>query len=111
MTTGPRKSRPKSPERSGGGRQDVAKPAANFVDEPPQSTALTDYDREHLVLYLRLLDAAEEGAEWTEVVQVLFGLDPNRDGERARRVHDSHLSRARWMTRHGYDDLLRSALQ
>jgi hypothetical protein len=78
----------------------------SFVDQPPQSTSLTDYDRRHLVLYVRLLDAAEEGAEWTEVVRVLFGLDPRQDPERARRVHDSHLARARWMTEHGYRDLL-----
>lgn len=35
---------------------------------------MTDYDRQHLVLYVRLLEAAEEGAEWTEVVRILFGL-------------------------------------
>ena len=78
-----------------------------FEDQPPQSASLTDYDRQHLALYIRLLDAAEEGAEWTEVVHVLFGLDPDRDRERAQRVHDSHLARARWMTEHGYLELLR----
>jgi hypothetical protein len=81
-----------------------------FADQPPQSTSMTDYDRQHLATYARLLDAADEGAEWTEVVRVLFGLDPNRERERARRVHDSHLARARWMTEHGYEDLLRSAM-
>jgi predicted SprT family Zn-dependent metalloprotease len=68
------------------------------------------YDRAHLALYVRLLDAAEEGAEWKEVVQVLFGLDPNRERERAHRVYDSHLARARWMTEHGYRDLLRAGM-
>ena len=81
-----------------------------FADEPPQSASMTDYDRQHLALYVRLLDAADEGADWAEVARVLFGLDPNRDGERARRVHDSHLARARWMTEHGYQDLLRAAM-
>jgi Uncharacterized conserved protein (DUF2285) len=81
-----------------------------FSDEPPQSSTLTDYDREHLSLYVRLLDAAEEGAEWTEVARILFGLDPKRDRERARSVYDSHLARAHWMTEHGYRDLLRLAL-
>ena len=28
-----------------------------FLDEPPQSTALTNYDRAHMKLYMRLLDA------------------------------------------------------
>ena len=78
-----------------------------FDDQPPQSSSLTEYDRLHVALYVRLLDAAEEGAEWTEVVCILFGLDPDQDRERARRVHDSHLARARWMTEHGYRDLLR----
>jgi len=81
-----------------------------FDDQPPQSPSLTDYDRQHLTLYIRLLDAVEEGAEWTEVVRVLFGLDPNRERERARQVYDGHLARARWMTEHGYRDLLRAAL-
>ena len=83
-------------------------PGPDFQDQPPQTPGLTDYDRKHLALYARLLDAEEEGADWTEVVRVLFGLDPKRDAERARRVYDSHLSRALWMTRHGFADLLRS---
>ena len=81
-----------------------------FADQPPESASMTDYDRQHLALYVRLLDAAQEGADWREVVRVLFGLDPSQDTERARRVHDSHLARARWMTEHGYRDLLRSAM-
>jgi hypothetical protein len=87
-----------------------ARTSIAFVDQPPQSSSLTDYDRAHIALYVRLLDAAEEGAEWTEVVQVLFGLDPNRERERAHRVYDSHLARARWMTEHGYRDLLRAGM-
>ncbi len=78
-----------------------------FLDEPPESAALTTYDREHMKLYLRLLDAAADGAAWREVVQILFGLDAEREPDRARRVHDSHLARARWMTTHGYRELVR----
>lgn len=77
-----------------------------FLNEPPESAALTDYDREHQKLYLRLLDATTEGADWREVVRVLFGLDPDREPERARRIYDSHLARARWMATHGYPLLL-----
>lgn len=80
---------------------------AAFLDEPPESSTLTDYDRTHMKLYLRLMDAATEGADWREVVTVLFGLDPAREPERARRVHDSHLARAHWMTTHGYRLLVR----
>jgi hypothetical protein len=77
-----------------------------FLDAPPDSTELTDYDREHMKLYMRVLDAAADGADWREAVAVLFGVDPAAEPERARRVHDSHLARARWMTKHGYRQLL-----
>ena len=97
-------------DKSTGQKPGGATASRAFADEPPPGSSLTAYDREHIALYIRLLDAAEEGAEWTEVVRILFGLDPTRDADRARRVHDSHLARARWMTEHGYSDLLRSAL-
>ncbi|AWC25183.1 hypothetical protein CO731_04677 [Aminobacter sp. MSH1] len=79
----------------------------DFLDEPPESAELTTYDREHMKLYLRLLDAATDGADWREAVHILFGLDPECDPDRARRVHDTHLARARWMTTHGYRELVR----
>lgn len=78
-----------------------------FEDDPPSGQELTDYDRSHIKLYMRLLDATADGADWREAVEVLFGIDPHRDPERARRVHDSHLDRARWMTQIGYRLLLR----
>jgi hypothetical protein len=53
------------------------------------------------------LDAAADGADWREIVAVLFDLDPVREPVRARLVHDTHLARAKWMTTHGYRDLLR----
>ena len=80
---------------------------AAFLDRPPESATLTDYDRTHMKLYMRLLDAATDGAAWQEAVSVLFGIDPDKNPERARRVHDSHLARARWMTEHGYRLLVR----
>jgi len=81
----------------------------DFLDEPPKSEHLTDYDRAHFVTYLRLLDAEADAAHWREVVRVVFGLDPDKQPERAMRVHETHLARARWMTENGYRDLLRSA--
>lgn len=77
-----------------------------FLDRPPESDRLTAYDESHLALYIRLLDAAAEGADWREAVQILFALDPDRDPDRARMIHDSHLARARWMTTTGYRELL-----
>ncbi|HUM08169.1 MAG TPA: DUF2285 domain-containing protein [Acidocella sp.] len=78
-----------------------------FKDRPPESQKLTAYDERHLVTYLRLLDAADEGADWREIVSIIFELDPEREPERAKAVHDSHLARARWMTEFGYRELLR----
>lgn len=77
-----------------------------ILDQAPDTDKLTDYDKKHFKLYMRLLDAKADGANWTEAVQILFGLDPDREPERARRIHDSHLARAQWMTEHGYRLLL-----
>lgn len=74
----------------------------SYRDEAPSGDLLTDYDRAHVKLYCRLLDAEADGADWQEAVEVLFGLDPQAEPERARRVHDTHLARAHWMTEHGY---------
>ncbi len=78
-----------------------------FADQPPSDEGVTDYDRRHATLYLRLLDAAGEGADPNEIARVLFGLDPRREPDRARQVHDSHLARARWITEWGYWSLIR----
>lgn len=80
---------------------------AAFEDTAPAGAALTDYDRTHVKLYARLLDATADGADWREIVSVLFELDPVREPERAREVHDSHLARAQWMAAGGYKALLR----
>jgi len=84
-----------------------AKP--QFLDDPPSGDQLTAYDREHMKLYLRLLDASRDGADWREIAEVLFGLDPSTDPQRCRRLHDSHLIRARWMTDRGYRELVRES--
>ncbi len=76
--------------------------AESFFDEAPSGDSLTEYDRAHVKLYVRLLDAEADGADWREAVEVLFGVDPAREPERARRMYDTHLARARWMTETGY---------
>lgn len=79
----------------------------SYLEEAPESLALTEYDRQHIKLYARLLDAEADGADWQEAVQVLFGICPIAEPERARRVHESHLARAHWMTERGYRQLRR----
>ncbi|MFB9263800.1 DNA -binding domain-containing protein [Bradyrhizobium erythrophlei] len=73
----------------------------------PTDPALTPYDEEHLVTYLRLLDAEAEGADWKEVARIVLHIDPNREPARARNAFESHLARAKWMTERGHSRLLR----
>jgi hypothetical protein len=71
------------------------------ADTAPSDSVLTVYDEEHLITYLRLLDADVQGAGWLEVARIVLHLDPEHEFDRARRAFDSHLSRAKWMTEHG----------
>ena len=77
------------------------------ADAAPTDGILTGYDELHLVTYLRLLDAAEDGADWQEVAKLVLHIDPASEPARARRAWETHLARARWMTEHGYRHLLR----
>jgi len=76
-------------------------------DAAPSAPSLTSYYQEHLVTYLRLLDADAEGSDWREVARLVLHIDPDREPDRAREAFDSHLARAKWMTEHGYRHLLR----
>jgi hypothetical protein len=86
----------------------MLKPRADAAveDQAPAVEVLTDYDQEHLITYLRLLDANAEGRGWTEVAYILLQIDPSREPKRARRAFESHLARAKWMTEQGYLHLL-----
>lgn len=81
----------------------------SFLDSPPSAERITDYDLQHRIVYLRLLDADAEGASWEEAASIVMGFDLDGDYERARRVHAAHLQRALWMTRTGYKYLLAEA--
>jgi hypothetical protein len=80
-----------------------------FADTAPTEDGVTEYDRAHVVTYLRLLDAVADGAAWAEVARLVLGVDPVKEPARAKSRYDSHLARARWMTEHGYRDLLRDS--
>ncbi len=73
----------------------------------PTCGVLTAYDEQHLITYLRLLDAEAEGADWREVARIVLHIDAAHDEDRARAIWASHLARARWMTQNGYRHLLR----
>jgi Uncharacterized conserved protein (DUF2285) len=88
----------------------MQKPPLNpdVADIAPSDTVLTVYDEEHIITYLRLLDAVRWGADWREVARIVLHIDPEHEPDRARRAFDSHLSRAKWITEeHGYRLLLR----
>jgi hypothetical protein len=72
----------------------------------PSSERLTACDKEHLITYLRLLDADAGGLDWAEISRDILHIDPDREPNRARRAYDSHLKRSRWMTERGYRLLL-----
>lgn len=73
----------------------------NVADVAPNEPALTAYDEQHVVTYVRLLQAEGEGADWREVARVVLHMDPEREPERARRAYQSHLARAKWVTEQG----------
>jgi hypothetical protein len=76
-------------------------------DTAPTDAALTVYDEQHIITYLRLLDADAAGAAWREVARIVLHIDPDKDHDRARQAFETHLARAKWMTEHGYRHLLR----
>ena len=76
------------------------------ADEAPHAEALTPYDTQHFVAYVRLLDAEEDGGDRTQVARVVLHIDPAREPIRARRAWDTHLARAKWITQHDYRQLL-----
>ncbi|WP_234190148.1 DUF2285 domain-containing protein [Shinella sp. NM-101] len=74
----------------------------DFLDNVPEGETITEYDRSHMKLYMRLFDSSANGADWREAVELSFEIDPSLQTERARRVYDNHLARARWMVSIGY---------
>jgi hypothetical protein len=79
----------------------------DVADKAPESSVLTVYDEEHIITYLRLLDADNVGADWQEVAKIVLHIDPQREPERARQAWVTNLERAKWMTQVGYRHLLR----
>ena len=77
------------------------------ADTARTDPVLTPYDHEHRITYLRLLDADNEGANWREVSRIVLRIDAEQEPERARQAYQTHLTRAKWMSRYGYRLLLR----
>jgi len=97
-----------SPE-GGGLRQQTRRDGLHppIADEVPWSERVTDYDRAHFVVYVRLLDAQAAGATDQDMARIVLGIDWAKEPARAAAALKSHLKRAQWMTTHGYRELLR----
>ncbi len=78
-----------------------------IAEQAPTEASITDYDRAHFGVYLRLIDATNAKAPWREVAKIVLSLDPDGDTARAKAIYDSHIARARWMVENGFRDLLR----
>ncbi|WP_354202087.1 DUF2285 domain-containing protein [Bradyrhizobium sp. JR4.1] len=79
----------------------------DVADCAPNDPVLTAYDEQHVVTYIRLLQAEGQGADWQEVTRIVLHIDPEREPDRARTAYQSHLARAKWVTEQGR--LLRGA--
>jgi hypothetical protein len=80
-----------------------------IANEAPTAQELTDYDYRSFIVYVRLLDAESDGADWREVARVVLKIDPDKEYVRAKRAYDTHMARAHWMTEQGYRPLLEKA--
>lgn len=66
----------------------------SFEDVAPSVDEVTSYDRDHTMLYICLLDRQKRGQDWRTTVRAFFGLDSEREPDRARTVYESHMARA-----------------
>ncbi|MDA9405775.1 DUF2285 domain-containing protein [Bradyrhizobium sp. CCBAU 45384] len=73
----------------------------DVADVAPNEPTLTTYDEQHVVTYVRLLQAESEGADWMEVARIVLHIDPAREPDRARSAYQSHVARAKWVTEQG----------
>ena len=55
------------------------------------------YDRQHLLIYAELVDAADAGICWRDGALDILGIDPAGNPDLAHSVWVSHLARARWI--------------
>ena len=87
----------------------MKKPPADpdVADVAPNESAMTAYDEQHVITYMRLLQADSEGTDWRDVARIVLHIDPESEPDRARNAYQSHLSRAKWTTEQGR--LLRGA--
>ncbi|WP_322994341.1 DNA -binding domain-containing protein [Castellaniella sp.] len=83
----------------------------DVADEAPSGPTITPYDEQHHVTYMRLLDASRDKADWAEAARIILHRDPVAEEARTRRCWESHLARARWLSKGGYRNILEQAVR
>jgi hypothetical protein len=68
----------------------------------PTGGAVTDYDRAHLQFYIRLLDARSAGMSSDDMCRFVLEIDPTQYPDGSRKLLESHLERAEWMSSVGF---------
>lgn len=62
-----------------------------LADTAPSDPVSTVYDEQHLITYLRLLDADAEGADWREVARIVCilirNMNPIAPGGRSTAIY------------------------
>jgi hypothetical protein len=87
---------------------DLPKQAMTGPFEPPEDLpVLTQRDRAYMQLYIRLLDADAAGIAWQLIARDILELDTSGDQAAVKAVFDRFLARAQWMTKVGYQLLLK----
>ncbi|AQR61855.1 hypothetical protein BZG35_09475 [Brevundimonas sp. LM2] len=72
----------------------------------PTGTELTDFDRDHVKTYLRLLDAESAGADPSSVIGTVLRFPAETSEDQAVAAHSRYLQRAQWMSAEGYLPLI-----
>ena len=55
-------------------------PNPQVADLAPAGPVLTAYDEEHMITYMRVLDADQQGADWRDVSRIVQRIDPDNEG-------------------------------
>ena len=80
----------------------VSKNPGGLREPAPSGDVVTDYDRAHLQLYIRLLDARSAGASSDDMCRFILEVDPTSDPVGTHKLLKSHLERADWMSSVGF---------
>ena len=83
----------------------VSEETPPLAEAVPCSDNLTAYDRAHFTIYMKLLTATTDEASVEEMAKDIFGIDPVREPDRAKKTVNSHVDRANWILKSGYKEL------